>query len=402
MLSPRSLLPALAFAALLAGCPAEEKKCSAGLTMCLGNCVDAQTDATGCGAGCVQCPIGGSCIAGVCECPAGTLDCGGGACVDVTANPLRCGACDVGCQLGTCVDSACVCDVGADLCTGPGDQCVDFQTHTSNCGSCRHSCGVNEPCIAGSCQCLAPNLLCGTECVLAQTDEWHCGGCTTVCPTGATCSTGLCGCPPDYSVCGASPGVCVAKATDENNCGTCGNVCATNGQCVSGTCSCPPANPTLCVGTHDACVDLTTDPLHCGTCATACSAGKVCTSGTCCSAGQFVCGSAVKSCCNGTSCCPDGSCQKAHSNGLGQTFYDCNAVGTHTQASATAAANAWNAGTANYDMTGICGSGCYGRQTANSCAVWCYSGNLAGQVGRNDISVQCLCPPQGNVVGTWN
>jgi hypothetical protein len=110
----------------------------------------------------------------------------------------------------------------------------------------------------------------------------------------------------------------------------------------------------------------------------------------------------VKSCCNGTDCCAGGTCQAQHSNGLGQSYFSCDALGTLTLAAATAAANAWNVGTASYDMSLVCGGGCYGRQTPSGCAVWCYSGNFAGKVDRNDISTQCLCPPQGNVVGDWN
>jgi hypothetical protein len=108
----------------------------------------------------------------------------------------------------------------------------------------------------------------------------------------------------------------------------------------------------------------------------------------------------VKTCCAGTGCCGD-SCQTTHSNGLGQSFYDCNPLGTLTLASATAAANAWDIGTASFDMSATCGGGCYGRQTASACAVWCYSGSFTGKVSRNDINNACLCPPQA-VVGDWN
>jgi len=95
-------------------------------------------------------------------------------------------------------------------------------------------------------------------------------------------------------------------------------------------------------------------------------------------------------CCAGTGCCADG-CQPAHANGLGQAYYDCSALGTHTRETALLAAQAWSpTGGTDYEL--IYSGNCLGRQTSNACATWCYTGTFAGRVGLNTISVACLPP----------
>ena len=100
------------------------------------------------------------------------------------------------------------------------------------------------------------------------------------------------------------------------------------------------------------------------------------------------------------------SCQ--HSNGLGQTYTDCQALGTPgNQASynvtmATEARAAWPfSGT---DSAGTCGAGggaaAMSRQTASSCAVWAYTGSIAGYVHLNSATNQCFCPTTTDP--TWN
>jgi hypothetical protein len=188
----------------------------------------------------------------------------------------------------------------------------------------------------------------------------------------------------------------VNQDSDPTACGPSCAVCPSGADCGLGTC-CSPAFPTWCGPGAGACANVASDELHCGNCTTACTAGQVCTSGKCCAAGQIVCGGAVRSCCAGTACCAGGSCQTAHSNGLGQTFYDCAPLGTLTFDAATAAADAWSAGT----TYGLFFSGnCLGRQTAGACAVWCYDGLFAGRVHENLLSIECLSPSV--VDPTWN
>jgi hypothetical protein len=107
-------------------------------------------------------------------------------------------------------------------------------------------------------------------------------------------------------------------------------------------------------------------------------------------------------CCpGGTQCCSNGACQTQHSNGLGQSYYDCNplySAAQTTSAAAKAAADAWNAGT---DIPGICDAYCLSRQTASQCATWCYGiSNFAGRVALNTTNNVCICPVAGSP--TWN
>jgi len=90
-----------------------------------------------------------------------------------------------------------------------------------------------------------------------------------------------------------------------------------------------------------------------------------------------------------------------HVNGLGQVMNDCSPLGvpgnasTYTLTLATAARAAWPyAGT---DSNGMMGTGpraayCVARQTATACAVWAYSGPVAGYVHLNTASSQCYAP----------
>lgn len=333
----------LAATTLVVGCPSkpEKKSCPTGQTLCLGNCVDSQTDESACGPGCARCPSGGTCVAGVCECPTGLTDCYG-TCLDTQTSDANCGGCGQSCGLGTCTGGGCTCQAttGVMSCPPGWPRCVNTLTSEANCGACGVDCAdfaAFAQCDAGSCACVAPrSTKCGTspsaECVDLLTDTNHCSGCLLRCPTGA--------------------------------------------DCIGGTCTCPAATPDVCGTSPGACVNLDADEGHCGTCTTACTAGQTCTTGKCCLTGQLACGSTSKICCNGSGCCGDG-CQTQHSNGLGQSFYDCFPLGTHTLDAALRAADAWGSG-ADVDMSfTACPTGCYGRRNAagTQYAIWCYDGS---------------------------
>ncbi len=125
--------------------------------------------------------------------------------------------------------------------------------------------------------------------------------------------------------------------------------------------------------------------------------------GVCCAGA--VCGS-PPACCQGIACCTGNVCQPAHPNGLGQSYYDCNPLGTPRNAStynlqmAQEAAAAWSAsGTAS---SVFCNQPdpCFGWTKPGSpadCAVWCYAGALAGTVGHSGVPTACatVCPVVG-------
>ncbi len=160
----------------------------------------------------------------------------------------------------------------------------------------------------------------------------------------------------------------------------------------------------------------------CGTCGRACSSTNVqtldCNAGECwstCQAGFSNCGRPVAPApddgceCEGTTCCGN-ACATKHSNGLGDSYFDCGALGTpglattYTQAMATAAATAWTP-SGTVAGPGQCGNGgsasiCMSKTTGDSCAVWCYTKALAGRVRLTTGSTACACPTTSDP--TWN
>jgi hypothetical protein len=131
--------------------------------------------------------------------------------------------------------------------------------------------------------------------------------------------------------------------------------------------------------------------------------GESCSQGICC-AGP-VCGT-TPACCQGTTCCSGDVCQPAHPNGLGQSYYDCRPLGTpgdpatYDSQMASEAAVAWSPSGTTSPL--VCGAvTCVARLKAGppgDCAVWCYSGTLAGLVGHSSVAtIACaaVCPTVG-------
>ncbi len=97
-----------------------------------------------------------------------------------------------------------------------------------------------------------------------------------------------------------------------------------------------------------------------------------------------------------------------HSNGVGNDYLDCGALGTPGDAStytvfmATEARDAWPIGpSTTRDLT--CGDGataaCTSKRTKGACGIWCYSGALAGFVHASTDRF-CVCPTTADP--TWN
>jgi hypothetical protein len=398
----RWLAPLLA--GLLAACPAS-KSCPSGQTECGGVCLDFQTSSIACGACLHVCPAGGTCVAGTCECPTGQILCGT-ACVDPTSNNLNCGACNQPCGTGTCQGGACHCGTTTPCATvQPGDnkvRCADTQKDPANCGACGLACKVGDVCSGAACVCQPPKTDCPAGCFDLSADPAHCGtACPgTACQTGASCQSGVCTCPPTApTTCGSSPGTCVDLTSDPAHCGTCTTVCSNSGAiCSNSSCACPTSH-TLC-GT--ACVDLTSSAANCGACGKACGAGQVCLSGICCGGTSFACGSGstLACCAGGTSCCGGGAgaCPIAHQNGLGGTYFSCNALNTWTHDDALAAAASWAAGT-TFDGTQCGGPFTLSQQTSTQCATWFYTGsNFPGQVA---LATSPSCPCAVTTPDAW-
>lgn len=82
-----------------------------------------------------------------------------------------------------------------------------------------------------------------------------------------------------------------------------------------------------------------------------------------------------------------------HSTGLGQTFVDCEPLGTYSLSLALEAAAYWDSPTTLTDQLITCGDGAALSSTANGAwAVWAYSGSLTGHVSTGSSDTSPICP----------
>jgi hypothetical protein len=158
------------------------------------------------------------------------------------------------------------------------------------------------------------------------------------------------------------------------------------------------------------CGPLTTTS-NCGACGVVCdtsTGAPSCVGTTCtymCNPGHLDCnavnGPDTDGCeCTTPACCGT-SCQTTHDDGVGQSFYDCFPMGTHTAQTAMEACQAYAMGMGGDPRA--CSTGWYCTPSdeeacyapgGNGTDCWGYKGSTLGQV--TDFS----CP--SNVVGTWN
>jgi hypothetical protein len=138
-----------------------------------------------------------------------------------------------------------------------------------------------------------------------------------------------------------------------------------------------------------------------------------CTGTTC----QYTCNTGTSDCDKGTapdtdgcecatpSCCGT-SCQTTHGDGLGQSFYDCNPLGTFSSVTALEACQAYAASIGG--AASNCSDGwecnnvppavvCYVVGSTNCSYCWGYTaGTDAGWLE------SCTCPEASSKLGTWN
>jgi len=151
--------------------------CGAGLIACGAACVSAATDPQHCGSCTNACAAGQSCISGTCT---------GGSGV-VLGNPNDCGASHARCaSLQLCVSGACVC---RSPYTDVGGTCIDLTTDPMNCGAPDHVCAGR--CAAGVCvpgDCPRGTTSCNGACVDLRRDPGNCGDCGNACSGTQICA----------------------------------------------------------------------------------------------------------------------------------------------------------------------------------------------------------------------
>lgn len=213
---------------------------------------DLSSDASNCGSCGNVCPPGFVCNAGICQCPPGTINCGG-QCVDTSTDASNCGACGNVCSFpnaqGICNAGACQlgpCDAGFADCDGnPANGCeTNLNSDASNCGACGNTCPPGYQCNNGSCTCPPGTVDCGGQCVDISTDASNCGACGNICSfpnAQGICNAGACQlgpCDAGFADCdGNSANGCETNLiTDNSNCGACGNACPPGFSCQGGAC----------------------------------------------------------------------------------------------------------------------------------------------------------------------
>jgi hypothetical protein len=170
------------------GCGGSCGTCGAGLVCATGQC------ASSCPGGQKVC--GGTCIPNnqCCtnsDCPQGTPQCCGGACVNVLTDVRNCGSCGAACLFNeVCTSGACLCIAGGGTCsTTPGTNCCN---DPEGCGCQADPARFLEVSLTS---CLSiTSTTCGegfTECI-ATTNNCGGGPARTCCPPGTTCDEGAC------------------------------------------------------------------------------------------------------------------------------------------------------------------------------------------------------------------
>jgi hypothetical protein len=320
--------------------------------------------------------------------------------------------------------SAPTCDGGPCACTQTPDSCP--------IGS---YCGVDGNC-AGGCKATADCVALGGVTRLCDVPTHRCVECLgpSDCAPGKRCSpSGACvdGCDvPAGSLCPGAlaccSNLCIDTDDELSSCGACGRACnsasVSTPQCKNGLCTSAcvagrgNCNKPIAPAADDGCETDLNDVTHCASCTTVCNlpnATPACPAGSCtvqsCGANFFNCnGLNPDGCeCPGVDladgmmgCCAGGTCQPLHANGLGQTFRDCTALGTYTEALARRAATAFPL--ANADPLGpfkmTCGASevIFKRNAMmNECAGWGFTGALLGKV--KHVMTNCMCPTGGDL-----
>ena len=247
--------------------------------------VNLRRDELNCGACGNACKDGEICWRASCGCPPGYTQCGN-SCRQLDRDAENCGACGTACGIPdddagsgmwpcgpgvlpphfgpVCLSSECKLDCVGDI-TGTyldcnddrcGDGCeTNVANDPKNCGACGHTCSAEQVCIAGVCQCEAPQMTFCLGCTDLMKDPYNCGACGNVCPgqqdldnkhTGhPVCVLGRCSyyCPPGRADCDhrIENGCEIDLMVDPQNCGGCGVHCELDGQpCAAGSCLTKP------------------------------------------------------------------------------------------------------------------------------------------------------------------
>lgn len=339
----------------------------------------------------------------------------------------------IACQYSGCQTGWADCDAGAPNTDG----CETSLSTAANCGGCGKACNTTNSqgatcsdgttcsytgCKAGFADCdQTPPDIDGCETATMATACAACGGtCDTTHSTGGACDTDggttckYTECAQGFADCNTTPpdtNGCETSTTTIANCGTCGRSCdtttstmpkCTNGNCAYGGCDTGWADCNTAAPDTDGCESSLSSTATCGACNAACSTktgAASCNGTTCsyrCNTGLSDCNAATAPDTDGCECatpgCCNGGCQTTHTNGVGDSFYDCNPVGTYSVGEARAACEAFTGSSGQCSGSSLCCALnlvglCVGTTSESicgsvqgTCFCWQYSGNAPGTV----------------------
>jgi hypothetical protein len=388
-----------------------------------GFCVDGYCCNSGCTDGCNACNLSGSlgtcsvspmgnsgnpsCMPYVCDgmlqtCPSGCSSdtdcstgnyCNGTSCVPKQSNGATCiGANE--CSSGNCVDGYCcngACGSACDACNLSGNEglCSLMSAGTPGSPSCMpYVCdGLGAGCpvnCSNDSQCTSGNFCASGACVPKKANGSGCTGANEC--TGGICADGFC----CNTACGGDCDAC--------------NLSGSLGTCTVspiGDTGSPSCSPYVCDGMLTSCPNGCVNNSDCAS-GFVCDINNLCVLGGGCGPGTADCDmNSGNGCeCNTTICCGS-NCESQHQNGLGQTFIDCVALGTHDVTQANKAANAWPGGGTVFSAQ--CSQGAPSNfekvvchQTSTECACWAYESSGAysgaGYVRHHTANNSCFCP----------
>jgi hypothetical protein len=421
-------------------------------------CIDGVCTYTGCAADWLDCDQTAPNINGCESSKTAVNSCG--ACGNVCDGEQSLGATCVETEAGaiSCQYSGCQTGFGDCDQTPPNTKgCETSFSTAANCGGCGRACDTTNSqqptCADGTtcnyggcnpghqdCNSAAPDLD-GCETTVASATCNACGQpCDTSHSQGASCDTSngatcvYTGCNTGYADCSkTSPDTngCETSITTANNCGACGRSCDTtnsNGaSCSGGNCQytgCQPGRADCDTSNHDTngCESSLNSTTSCGACNATCNTNTgaaSCNGSTCtyqCNSGLIDCNSGNAPDTDGCECatpaCCGGSCQTTHADGVGQSFYDCNASGTYNQSQAQAACTAFTGSASACSPSTVCCGGnivvlCLGTtsksvcgSSGGKCYCWQYDGTNPGRVEAEGSGCKASCG--SNTDPQWN
>jgi hypothetical protein len=396
-------------------------------------------------------------------------------CESSTTSTSSCGACGKVCDTAhsigaTCVESADAgitcqysgCQPGwadCDTSAPDTDGCETSLSTAANCGACGKACDTmhsqgatcNDGTTCSYTGCSPGYLDCDTTApdtngCEKQVTTATCSSCGTSCDTihsnGGTCDADAgsptckyTSCAAGYADCNNTPpdtNGCETSITTPANCGACGRSCDTKtsvgpacagGDCTYSGCAMGFANCDTTPPDTNGCESSLFSTATCGACKNAACNTKTgaasCNGMTCaykCNAGLTDCNAATAPDTDGCECatpgCCSGNCQTTHSNGVGESFFDCNANRTYNAAQAQEACEAY-AGAGRCLGSQLCcalgvGGICLLGSTATSvcgaiqgqCFCWQYAGPFPGTV--QAVSGKCTAACGASTDSPWN